>query len=367
MTYAPDSRKLGIMHARLKNLSSGIAITVLTLLFSEAFARTILLLLPGTGEFTELRNQFDSEARTLRLAPGIPLADTLLWNIEENPLIIPDRDLIFRVRPNPEGGVLYGYTGINPRGFRGPEIPEDPARGARRLLMLGDSVMFGWGITDYPSTIQARLEDELRSRGGGPWEVYNLAQPGYSTYQGALLFRRWYTAVRPDIVVLSFGWNDIWPTPRFTDRQTAAIARLTNHPLAMLAQQTGIYALLNRLARIWQSRPDGTAYRPRVPKAEVRALLDEMIGEAERQGAKVVLLVPPHPCWWGGDGGLLASLVAEVYSKFRDRVLSPRLTPMRCGAADAAGYFFNDDFHPNARGAALVASEIAGEIAATHP
>lgn len=98
-------------------------------------------------------------------------------------------------RPGAVAFVDGQRTTINPVGLRGPE--HALVRSARpRILLLGDSVAFGYGVADE-DTFAAALE----ARG---YEVINLAVPGYGTDQALLRLQYEGVAYRPDVVLLHF-------------------------------------------------------------------------------------------------------------------------------------------------------------------
>lgn len=98
-------------------------------------------------------------------------------------------------RPGVVASVDGQRTTINARGLRGPIHPL--ARNARpRVLLLGDSVAFGYGVADE-DTFAALLE----ARG---FETINLAVPGYGTDQALLRLEREGLAYAPDVVLLHF-------------------------------------------------------------------------------------------------------------------------------------------------------------------
>lgn len=94
---------------------------------------------------------------------------------------------------------------INASGFRGADWPA-PARveGAPRVLVLGDSFAFGWGVRDE-EVFSARLQ-AVHPR----WQVLNAAVSGYATDQELLLLRRLRPQWKPDVVVCVFCSNDLW-------------------------------------------------------------------------------------------------------------------------------------------------------------
>jgi hypothetical protein len=71
-----------------------------------------------------------------------------------------------------------------------------PNHSAKRILMAGDSSMFGWGLDDeetMPWLVQARLPD---------YQVLNLSLTSYSTVQTLLQLQRLDPKVGPDDVVV---------------------------------------------------------------------------------------------------------------------------------------------------------------------
>jgi len=52
---------------------------------------------------------------------------------------------------------------INSEGFRGEEFEVQRADGVKRVMILGDSVVFGWGAEEadiFPTVLQNRFADE---------------------------------------------------------------------------------------------------------------------------------------------------------------------------------------------------------------
>ena len=90
----------------------------------------------------------------------------------------------------------------NNLGLRGPDIG---AKTRPRLLMLGNSCTFGWGVND-DQTFSAQLQRLL----GNEYEIINGGVPGYSSYQGRLFFEDDLIKLQPDVVFIMFSWNDLW-------------------------------------------------------------------------------------------------------------------------------------------------------------
>jgi lysophospholipase L1-like esterase len=96
---------------------------------------------------------------------------------------------------------------INSLGFRGPAIRRDKAPGVVRILVVGDSVVFGLNVNDS-ETLPARLHRELQRRCNTPIEVVNAGVSG-STITGQRELIRRALPLQPDLVVLNFFPNDI--------------------------------------------------------------------------------------------------------------------------------------------------------------
>ena len=141
---------------------------------------------PPAPNFRILRNRSDPEAVAIDLgAHATVLGETMLFHIVSNELTRPDPELLFRVRPNPSGDAVYGYTGINAQGFRGRTIDVAESLKHKSVVILGDSCGFGWGIRKFERTWAATLEQKLMES-DPDFRIYNLSQPGYSTAQASL-------------------------------------------------------------------------------------------------------------------------------------------------------------------------------------
>lgn len=127
--------------------------------------------------------------------------------------LVPDSPLVFRLPASHQGRVpLLGAKDVpyrtNADGFR------DATRGAKRhgvprVLVLGDSYTFGWGIANVEPYPQ-RAEAMLRGRGIDA-EVINAGVPGYNTEQEAFLLDELLPRYRPDMVVVGYAMNDAEP------------------------------------------------------------------------------------------------------------------------------------------------------------
>lgn len=92
---------------------------------------------------------------------------------------------------------------INSHGQRDREHELEPAEGVYRIVLLGDSIAWGWGVDDgqeFATLVEGGFDR--------PVEVVNLACPGYSTDQELLILERDGWRYEPDLVLLCFVLND---------------------------------------------------------------------------------------------------------------------------------------------------------------
>jgi hypothetical protein len=95
---------------------------------------------------------------------------------------------------------------ISSQGLRDEEIADPKPAGVRRLICLGDSTTFGWGVEAEESFCH-RLDDLL----GPPWETVNLGVPGYNSTQEVRHLETRGLAFSPDVVMVLFDGNDYQP------------------------------------------------------------------------------------------------------------------------------------------------------------
>ncbi len=189
-----------------------------------------------------------------------------------------DPDLTWRQVP----GYRDANVRINALGMRGPQARTHD-EGVRRILVLGDSIAFGYALPEH-QTYPRLLEREL---GLERTEVLNAAVIGYSSFQGRQLFERLLPSMAPDLVVVQFGYND-HHSARFSDRERLARDVAGWHSLV---RGTGVA----RLARRVRGRDATLREEPvaRVCVADYRSNLLAMRDMAQAKGSSTLFLTTP--------------------------------------------------------------------------
>ena len=104
----------------------------------------------------------------------------------------------------PPKGVPPVRVRINSQGGRGPEVAVPKPAGVRRIVFLGDSNTFGYGIREGE-----RFSDLLSKGAPAGTEIVNLGVFGYGTDQEAIHLERNALRFAPDMVVLAVSAGDL--------------------------------------------------------------------------------------------------------------------------------------------------------------
>ncbi len=137
--------------------------------------------------------------RPLRFPDGIPGSGVEL---------IYDSRLGWRNAPNTTTTTFGQPMTVNSRGLRGREHPLKKPPGTSRILVLGDSFAWGYGVAD-DEVFTTVVEQELRGLTSN-WEVINTGVSGWGTTQEYLYLMDEGFGYSPDIVVLAmFLGNDL--------------------------------------------------------------------------------------------------------------------------------------------------------------
>lgn len=189
-------------------------------------------------------------------------------------------DLVYELKPHRSW--LFGGKKVrtNEAGFRGRDFPKAKPQGSRRVVGVGDSVMFGWGVEEEES-YTSLLETALNRRGGGPVEVLNLAVPGYNTIQERAAFEYEGLPLDPDLVLINYCLND-WSAPFFLPNPQRK---------GMLIEKTVLFEELTRRLH----RDAEAEYSEMQGMDKVEAALERIRGLTAARDIPVVFFIYPLP------------------------------------------------------------------------
>jgi len=191
-----------------------------SLRLSLALGATIVALIVAEGTlrlahyFRDDRRPLDVQLRTLRAQ-----ATSSMHNLDLGDIVQPSRDpgIVYELRPNARGRFVDQPLLINSQGLHDHEYSRRKEPGTFRIVGVGDSSLFGWGVPFEDSSLKVlerRLNKESR---GQKFEVINFAVPGYNTAMEAETFVARCLEYSPDLVLLNFNTND-YDVPNFMRR-----------------------------------------------------------------------------------------------------------------------------------------------------
>ncbi len=209
-----------------------------------------------------------------------------------------DPRIVYRLRKNLRRVRFVGKPlSTSSLGFRGPELPPAEAN-TRTIVGLGDSVMFGSGVTDSETYLRI-LEAELSSRFPGLlWRAINTGVNGYNTVMEVATLERWAPELQPDVVVLGLVTNDLG-LPNFIrieedvfSLQKSFLAELV---LERWGGESGDVPEGEWVDREWRLTEDPEqvpeAYRWMVGWEPFREALDRLAELSRRDGFEVIAFV----------------------------------------------------------------------------
>lgn len=248
-----------------------------------------------------------------------------------------------------------GDITIDAQGLRGPGLPSPRPPGERWVLLMGDSVTFGWGVGQQ-DTYGAQLEASSRDCGGRRLRVLDAGVPGYAISQGEVALER-RLALAPDDVVLCFGNVDRLILEGRAGRIDAPVSLAALRPIHQLLRRSHAYlalryTLLAASARVRGSRPPDREAQ----LAAYRERLAGMVRRAAGEGREVILLAQPHE----SDGNrpfndVARAVAAESGARFVD-VPAPFHDPAR------RRELLLSECHPTPEGHRLIADALASAL-----
>jgi len=282
-----------------------------------------------------------------------------------------DPELVYELTPGASvtrDGILYQ---MNPQGFRDDDFgkPAPKEDNELRIVVIGDSVAWGWGVEmgeAWPQQLEKALQASFLDR---KISIYNLAVNGYSTQQEVRTLESKGLVYEPDIVIVNYALNDptieeggMWP-------YFAPITRIETWYRAKILWQGICNTVLAHLEQLPSPLPhnnpwDSTTMIHRALFDQVETGMLQLFQLQERHSFKVIFLVTPlfdfkksEPYPWRGIHDLVRQKsqqykfdyvdAQEYYKDYNSKKLSVDL------------------IHPNTLGHSIIAQAMSKKIMAS--
>lgn len=183
------------------------------------------------------RNYLDEMASPRTFAPDreVELGDLVRQNADDS--------IVYELRPGARGRFRGVPVAINTLGMRDAERGLAKGTQTVRIVGIGDSLMFGWGVRQeesFLSLLEQRLNASSSQRS---FEVWNLAVPGYNSVQEVATFAAKAERIRPDLVIVSWVGNDMELPTFFAER-----------PNVYSLRRSFLFDLVRRRWRVWRGK-----------------------------------------------------------------------------------------------------------------
>ena len=283
----------------------------------------------------------------------------------------PDPVLYWKLKPNQNcyTKVHHKPVHINSHGTRGPEFQPAKSTNILRILSLGDSKTFGWGLSEgetYSDLIEHLLQKRIGNRKSV--EVLNAGVNAWSYPQLSAYFHQIALAYNPDIVIVADA--NLWT--QFSEKSSARFVKafMTRVRFKNLLRRFAIYhyfvevklkeAYSRQLSRFIPVEPaQDTLFKEqqrRDPSAVFREAVEHICTLALSNGIKPVLLYVPVA---DNSNPTHQTVVREVKTEISRRLNIPLVDLYE----DLAGhgkdlYMEGDSVHPNAEGNRVIARRL---------
>lgn len=169
---------------------------------------TIFALFPAVALIASLEVILRITEASRPTKSSIPLPEELFG------MLRPDATLMWSLVPSQEFRYANQSSGYrtNSLGLRSREISPEKQGNEYRILSLGESTTYGYGVAN-DETYSAQLETLLNAGDGEKeFQVINAGVPAWSSFQSLLFLKERGIKLEPDMVLLYNEFNDYLPT-----------------------------------------------------------------------------------------------------------------------------------------------------------
>jgi hypothetical protein len=271
---------------------------------------------------------------------------------------LPDPILVYKHAPSLQRTYQGVRVSINKLGLRDRNL-EKKQDGELRILLLGDSVTFGWGVP-IEASFGRKLESTLASKLGRPVRTVNAGVGSYNTVQEYAVLRTYADVIEPDVVVLLYVPNDIVPNdPPFDPwSQLSLQGKSPPEAITILLSESWLY----RLGRfVFQhSRSNGPASLDKNARGVKESMdaLSAIASFCRDQGVHFVTFF--YRSKRGPLGGLSSTLFSQIQTIGQTDGFSVADVGSWWADVDMRSVIHSTiDSHPNERGHEILAAGMA--------
>jgi hypothetical protein len=213
-------------------------------------------------------------------------------------------ELVYAFKPHAMGRFVGARVELNSRGFRDAEPSPRADDKTIRIVGVGDSTMFGWGV-EVGERYLTRLDAALREAVGPDWtlQTINLGAPSYNAAQEVELFHRQLDWLDPDAVVIHYDQNDSRLAPFLYHRKLFFKGRWRLLDVLGAFDGSAVYEEFWELDRAELPEEHAHLNGPESVDRAYRRLAET----CRERGVPVVVVLP----FWGYSGAVECSEIAE--------------------------------------------------------
>ena len=272
-----------------------------------------------------------------------------------SPFWVTDASLKEKAFPHKEEKKIFRVSS-NEDGLRSSVASRSKTDGTLRVMTMGCSTTFGWGVDDQQS-YPAQLQSLIDQSNAGSIEVINAGQPGYTSFQGRWLWEESLKLYEPDVVLIGYVVQDARKAA-YSDKSQAILQNDNRYMKDHILYKSRVYLALRSVLGSVQieakERPqNGQGGIFRVPPEDYVENLRSLVSDVQAMGATPILFGFP--------------LEREGYTETHRKILKAAAAELKVPHLDlqsqmeeasrkAELYFSNDRGHANAAGNKQIAT-----------
>lgn len=196
-------KKRGHIRPLLKTYAQNLALSLVSLFIFAVAAEGVIRVVFALRENRKDVQSLLEESKTTELQSG-----SRTYSLKGIVQGSPYKDIVYELKPNLRGIFRDVPLSINSTGLRDHEYSYRKPANTFRIVGLGDSSLFGWGVTVEETSLKV-LERKLNEQSSDKkYEVVNFAVPGYNTAIEVEVFKQKCLRYDPDLVIMHFNTND---------------------------------------------------------------------------------------------------------------------------------------------------------------